>query len=229
MFHVEHFEGWIEVLREGAASLGVPLHEYSLTQFAVYLRELKQWNEKTNLTGSHDDKEIVVKHFVDSMAACRILLPIQDPHLLDIGSGAGFPGLVLKLIVPELHVTLLEPSQKRVAFLRHMIGKLHLKEIEVVDQRIESYAMMTQVPELFGWATTRALSISSFLGPIHRLLSEKGKLLLYRTRVMDKRMLTECRDHNFSVFQQLNYELIQNFGSRVLTVIQKTPVESVML
>ena len=229
MFHVEHFEGWIEVLKEGAASLGIPLHEYTLTQFAVYLRELKQWNEKTNLTGSHDDKEIVVKHFVDSMAACCILLPIQDPRLLDIGSGAGFPGLALKLIVPELHVTLLEPSQKRVAFLRHMIGKLHLKDIEVVDQRIESYAMMAQASHTFGWATTRALAISSFLGPINNLLSENGKLLLYRTRVIDKRLLSECNDNNFSIFQQLNYELIQNFGSRVLTVIQKTPVEMATL
>jgi 16S rRNA (guanine527-N7)-methyltransferase len=221
MFHVEHFEGWIEVLKEGADALDVSLRDYTITQFAVYLRELKSWNEKINLTAILDDKEIVIKHFIDSMAACRVLLPLHDFRLLDIGSGAGFPGFVLKLMIPDLHVTLLEPSKKRVAFLRHLIGKLHLKDIEVIDQRIDEFAMRQPPPDLFPWATIRALSVTPLLGPISCLLAENGKLLLYRTRLIDKKLSLEIASHKFIIIQQYQYNLIQEYGSRVLSVIQK--------
>jgi 16S rRNA (guanine527-N7)-methyltransferase len=227
MFHVEHFQGWIDLLKEGAAGLGLSLHDYTLTQFAVYLKELHVWNEKTNLTGSQDEKEIVVKHFVDSMSACRVLIPVQDPRLIDIGSGAGFPGLVLKLVLPELQVTLLEPSQKRVAFLRHLIGKLHLKDIDVVDQRIDTLAMNQEHLGAYAWATIRALSVSPILSQIRSILSEKGKLVLYRTRLLDKNLAQEFVNNKFEMFQQLRYSLIHDFGSRVLIVAQKTNDEVV--
>ncbi|TKB70453.1 MAG: 16S rRNA (guanine(527)-N(7))-methyltransferase RsmG [Nitrospira sp.] len=222
MFHVEHFEGWIELLNQGAAEFGLALREFTLSEFAVYLKELQFWNKKTNLTGAQDDKEIVVKHFIDSMAACRALIPVQNPRLLDIGSGAGFPGLVLKLAIPSLHVTLLEPSQKRVAFLRHLIGKLHLKNIDVVAERMDTFAIQEYAQERFGWATVRALNVSSLLGPIRSVLSENGKLILYRTRPIDRRSLSEIVINKLEVYQQLEYSLPGNFGSRVLTVIQKS-------
>ncbi|MBI5854200.1 MAG: 16S rRNA (guanine(527)-N(7))-methyltransferase RsmG [Nitrospirae bacterium] len=219
---MEHFEGWIELLNQGAAGFGLALREFTLSEFAVYLKELQSWNEKTNLTGTQDEKEIVVKHLIDSMAACRVLIPVQDPRLLDIGSGAGFPGLVLKLAIPALHVTLLEPSQKRVAFLRHLIGKLHLKDIDVVAERMDTFAMQEYAQGRFGWATVRALSVNSLLGPIRSVLSEKGKLILYRTRPIDRRSLSEIVSNKLEIYQQIAYSLPNNFGSRVLTVIQKS-------
>jgi 16S rRNA (guanine527-N7)-methyltransferase len=221
MFHVEQFEGWIEVLREGVRQFGLSLHDYTLTQFAVYLKELGAWNEKTNLTGSHDEREVVIKHFVDSMAACRVLTPVQGYKLIDIGSGAGFPGLVLKLAIPDLEVTLLEPSQKRVAFLRHLIGRLHLKEIDVVDQRIQEYAGMQSYPGMYDWITVRALSISSLLGPARSLLSENGKLLLFRSRGLERKFSRDIESNKYSIFQQFNYSLIYDSGERVLTILKK--------
>lgn len=222
MFHVEQSQKWIDVLKEGAASFGLSLHDYTVTQFAVYLKELRTWNEKTNLTGSQSDKEVVIKHFVDSMVACQVILPLRDSQLIDIGSGAGFPGLVLKLVIPEINVTLLDPSQKRVAFLRHLIGKLHLKNIEVVAQGISEFAMNRANLSRYTFATVRALSAGPFLSPIWSVLCQKGKLLLYRTRVLDKKLLFEINSNKFEIFQQLPYSLIHDFGNRMLAIVQKS-------
>ena len=111
MFHVEHRVKWIDLLVDAAQGFGITLHDCTISEIAIYLGEIRTWNEKINVTGLSDEREIIVKNFIDSLSASSLLMPASGQHLIDIGSGGGFPGLVLKLVCPELKVLLLEPSQ----------------------------------------------------------------------------------------------------------------------
>ena len=129
----------------------------------LYRQELLEWNTRFNLTAIKDPEEVLVKHFLDSLS----LLQVYDkPHarLLDIGSGAGFPGLPLKIARPQWHVTLMEATGKKTLFLQHVIDILRLEEIEVVHNRAEEVAHKQQYRGVFDVVTARAVaSLSSLL------------------------------------------------------------------
>jgi 16S rRNA (guanine527-N7)-methyltransferase len=127
----------IAVLTRGAAALGVPLSPLQFDQFARYLTELDKWNRRINLTGTRDPHEVVVRHLLDSLAGERVLRDlVGDAEVADLGSGAGFPGLPLKIARPAVRLTLIEPRQKRAAFLLHICGVLGLPNIQVVEATI---------------------------------------------------------------------------------------------
>ena len=123
--------GAIDLFKEGAAALGLHLSPFVLDQFRSYLDELKQWNTRINLTGLKTDREIVIKLFLDSLA----LLPFlgEAASLADLGSGAGFPGLVLKIARPALAITLVESRSKKAAFLDYLVSLLKLPDVEVAN------------------------------------------------------------------------------------------------
>ena len=122
------------LLKEGAAALGLSLKPPLLQQLLLYLAELKRWNARVNLTGLRTDRDIVSKHFLDSLA----LLPFlgEAPSLADLGSGAGFPGLVLKILRPEMALTLVESRGKKAAFLEFLVALWQLPGVEVVQARL---------------------------------------------------------------------------------------------
>lgn len=126
------------ILRDGLAALSIDLDDQSIALLCRYFTELGKWSKKMNLVARGDDRTLIETHFLDSLT----LLPIlraqpADSRLLDIGSGAGFPGLAVKCALPELAVTLAEPRQKRVSFLKHVIRTLKLTNTEVLPERIE--------------------------------------------------------------------------------------------
>jgi 16S rRNA (guanine527-N7)-methyltransferase len=128
-----------EILEEGLAAMSITLDGQAQERLVAYCRELLRWSAKINLVAKAPLREIWETHFLDSLTLLRVLPPLgsdQQP-LLDIGTGAGFPGLALKAARPELPVILVEPRQKRVSFLRHVIRTLGLKEIEVLCGRLE--------------------------------------------------------------------------------------------
>ncbi len=219
MFHVEQSRELVEVLGTGAKELGIPLQDAQIQAFGLYLRELTIWNKKTNLTAVRTDREILVKHFLDSLAYSKVLLPLRaGSTLLDIGSGAGFPGLPLKLFLPELRVILLEPSLKKTAFLRHIIGSLHLHQIEAISQRIEDFSKDSQRHGVFDWATTRAVKAESIVPSIGRILSKEGKLILGRTSTLD----FSPESYGLRLVNELSFNLPFGLGTRVLTVLEAT-------
>jgi 16S rRNA (guanine527-N7)-methyltransferase len=122
------------LLAEGAAALGLKLPPDFLGQLQIYLEELKLWNARINLTGLKHDRDIIIKHFLDSLA----ILPFLDApaSLLDLGSGAGFPGLVLKLARPSLALTLVEAREKKAAFLDYLASRLGLGDVRVVQTHL---------------------------------------------------------------------------------------------
>jgi len=125
------------VLREGAEALGFPLAEGLIEQFMTYLSELLRWNRAYNLTALVDPREIVVKHFLDSLLFLKAFPESGDLRLFDLGSGAGFPGLPLKLYRPGMSCRLVEPSRKKCAFLRNVIRRLDLSDVEVRQDRAD--------------------------------------------------------------------------------------------
>ena len=124
-----------ELLRQASNEVGVSLGDSQIRLFELYLQALLEWNKTFNLTGIRDPEDIVIKHFVDSLTP----LPYLEPsgRLLDIGPGAGFPSIPLKIAAGELHITLVEASRKRVSFLKHIIRTLKLESVVVQHSRFE--------------------------------------------------------------------------------------------
>src|SRR6266446_1507536 len=134
-----------------------------LQQFLRYRQELLDWNTRMNLTAITDPGEVLIKHFLDSLS---LLIVYDRPgtRLLDIGAGAGFPGLPLKIARPQWHVTLLEATGKKVTFLRHVIETLQLKNVVAVHGRAEELAHNAEYRAAFDIVTARAVaSISTLL------------------------------------------------------------------
>jgi len=139
----------------------------------TYLSELKKWNKAYNLTSLKTDEDIIVKHFLDSLLYLNAL-PNGKVSVMDVGSGAGFPGIPLKIMRPAIRMHLLEPSRKKANFLRHITRTLTLDAIEVVEQRIEEVKSLT-----VDVAVTRALfEIKEFIGKASPHINEGGRLIL---------------------------------------------------
>lgn len=159
-------------LAEGAKCLECDLDEKSSDLLEKYFRELKKWNRKLNLIAkSSSDEQILENHFIDSLTILPFLKKTGN-HLLDVGTGAGFPGLVCKTVYPGLEITLVEPRQKKVSFLRHIIRTLGLTGVEVMDCRIEDEKRLPSATP-FTHITGRAVSdIKVFLGMVERFKAE---------------------------------------------------------
>ena len=124
----------MDLLQEGATALGLDLSAATVKQFDFYLTQLKLWNTRVNLTGLKTDRDMVVKHFLDSLAVLPFLASARS--LADLGSGAGFPGLALKLARPELKLTLVEAREKKAAFLEYLVSCLKLRDVRVVQAHL---------------------------------------------------------------------------------------------
>lgn len=151
-------------------------HSYSGEQigsFMTYLSELKKWNKAYNLTSLKTDEDIIIKHFLDSLLYLKAM-PGGAISVMDVGSGAGFPGIPIKIIRPEIVMYLVEPTRKKASFLRHIISALGLEDIEVVEKRVEELdAMDVDV------AVTRALfDIGDFCKKVSPVLERGGLAIL---------------------------------------------------
>ncbi len=152
------------------------LSEPQLTSISTYLALLKKWNETIPLTSVEDEREMVARHFGESIFANSII-PIGSGRLADVGSGAGFPGLPLKIAFPDLKVTLLEPNIKKCAFLREIQATLGISGVETVRLRYEEFSVQ---PGSFDFICSRALGgYKQLLQWSRRLLAERGHVVLW--------------------------------------------------
>jgi 16S rRNA (guanine527-N7)-methyltransferase len=162
-----------ESLTAGLFKLGIEPRAETIAAFGIYRMELQKWNKVHNITSITDDNEIVVKHFLDSLLYLKVF-PTGQHTLCDVGSGGGFPGLPIAIVRPEINVSLIEPSRKRVAFLRQMRRLLSLANVEVIDCRAEEL-----VESEFDVVVTRAtFSIADMLEKAGHLIKKGGLLVM---------------------------------------------------
>lgn len=147
----------------GAGKLGIKLNSRQVEQFELYYQELIEWNKKINLTAITDYSSVQVKHFLDSLTI-TIALPEEemespDFNIVDVGTGAGFPGVPLKILFPQLRLVLIEPTTKKAAFLHHIIRELELENVEVMNSRAEEAAHLPLYREQFALVLSRAVAL----------------------------------------------------------------------
>lgn len=157
----------MENLIAGATELGIELNAAQVRLFELYYQELINWNKKVNLTSITDYASVQVKHFLDSLTV-TLALPDRPGEptglsVIDVGSGAGFPGLPLKMLVPHVRLVLMDPTAKKTAFLRHLIHTLSLDNVEVVTARAEEAARLPPYREQFSLVLSRAVAPLSTL------------------------------------------------------------------
>ena len=150
-------------LIEGAGKLGIELNARQVRQFELYYQELIEWNKKINLTAITDYFSVQVKHFLDSLTIALALSEEEverpDFNIIDIGTGAGFPGVPLKILFSQPRLVLIEPTTKKTAFLHHIIRRLELENVEVLDSRAEEAAHLPLYREQFALVLSRAVAL----------------------------------------------------------------------
>ena len=163
--NIEEFK---EIMISYGSKIEINFTEEQINKFYKYMNLLLEWNEKINLTAITDPKEVILKHFIDSLTINKYLK--QNSTLADVGTGAGFPGIPLKIVRPDLKITLVDSLNKRINFLNIVIDELELKNITAVHSRIEDFGKNKQYREKFDYVTARAVAnlavLSEYLLPI---------------------------------------------------------------
>lgn len=170
------------VLIQGCLELGIHLTDTQVNQFETYYELLVEWNKVMNLTGITEYDEVMQKHFVDSLSIVKAADLGQCKKVLDMGTGAGFPGIPIKIVYPHLEVVLLDSLNKRIKFLNEVIGKLGLSGITAIHGRAEDYAKQKEYREMFDLCVSRAVanlaSLSEYCIPYTML---HGNFISYKS------------------------------------------------
>lgn len=212
---MEHQEDLRKFMAAGAATMGVSLAPTHIDQFMTYLQELIRWNKKINLTGIDNPRDIIVKHFLDSLAALNACtIPLRS-EIVDIGSGAGFPGIPLKIVRGDLQLMVVEPVHKKTSFLKSLIGLLKLKDVSTFDGTVQEYVKMPR-KTLADFVVVRAIKLNEIMPSMTELLRLGGRALLYRTESIDS---TEIYS-NFTLIKEVSFTLPHGYGHRVISVME---------
>lgn len=172
-----------KLVREAQELFNVHITGRQVMSLITYEKELLEWNQKFNLTAIRDTESIRTKHFLDSFS-CVLAWKANPPHrLIDVGTGAGFPGMPLKILYPNLHLTLVESVGKKAMFCQHIVSVLGLEHVQVVKSRAEEVGQDPSHREKYDWAVARAVAslnmLSEYLLPLMRvggtMLAQKGE------------------------------------------------------
>ena len=164
----------VDTLIEGLDKLNINLDDDGINRFKSYKELLKEWNEKINLTAITDDDEIDIKHFLDSIIPNKLELLEGRKKIIDIGTGAGFPGIPLKIVNEDLDVTLLDSLNKRINFLNLVIEELKLKDIKAIHGRAEELSRKDQYREQYDICISRAVASLNTLSEYCMPFVKKG-------------------------------------------------------
>lgn len=146
------------MLEEACKSVNIAFDEDKYKKFTIYKELIKEWNKKINLTSITGDEEIIKKHFIDSIKVFQFTPIKYAGKIIDVGTGAGFPGIPIKILCPEIHIVLLDSLNKRINFLNEVIDRLELSDIKAIHGRAEDYGRNIDYREKFDIAVSRAVA-----------------------------------------------------------------------
>ena len=173
--------GYAGLAGEMQRLLGLEISPQIVSVFNWYGRELAEWNKKINLTAIRDTEEIEIKHFLDSLSCLLVMQPAPGDQIIDVGTGAGFPGLPLKIIYPQIRLTLVESIGKKLKFCRHVVHNLGLKDVELLQVRAENLGQDPVYRQRFDWAIARAVAVMPVLAEyLLPLLRVGGKAVVQK-------------------------------------------------
>lgn len=200
--------GWL--LKEGARKLGVELSQKDVDRFLIYLEELTLWTTKIDLISQTDPTSIIRKHFLDSVA---VLPHISEASsILDLGSGAGFPGIPLAILLPDSSVSLIEARRKRISFLRQATRKINSKNLTIYEGRAEMFAQESMLRDAFDIVISRATwDNSTFLRLATPFLRAGGKICAMRGSRKDDDVFLPSSNREEIWFMR-QYDYILPFG-----------------
>jgi 16S rRNA (guanine527-N7)-methyltransferase len=203
---------------EGVKAFGIDLDEKTLEDFELYLKELLKWNRKINLTAIRSEKGILLKHFLDSLSVYRYLP--ERSFILDIGAGAGFPGLPLKIVRPTVELTLIDSVRKKVDFQRHVIRVLGLKGVEAIHGRVQDRGILRDLGGRFDIILSRAFSdLQTFLALSLPFLKRAGTVIAMKGEVEDEEINPLARTEGIPYRLQKRVPLILPFSSFKRTIL----------
>lgn len=153
----------IEMLKEGTGKMGIEISDRQADQFIRYKDILLEWNQKMNLTAITEEKEVIVKHFLDSLSCIQTQYLRDDDKIIDVGTGAGFPGIPLKIALPSIDLTLLDSLKKRVGFLEEVFTQVGLTGVEFVHGRAEDLGKNKDYREKYDCVVSRAVAALNVL------------------------------------------------------------------
>jgi len=213
---VEHEQELHTLIVSAARKIGLTIGDAQVGQFIRYLAQLIEWNKTINLTAIVEPSEIIIKHFIDSLAALVATNFPEQALVLDVGSGGGFPGIPLKIMRPDLQLVLIEPVQKKCSFLNSVIGLLKLRGISTFNGTIEQYAKKPFHP-IVDMIVLRALKFEDVRKHAPTLLTPKGKVILYRAEAVQNHEIGD----GFHLVDETTFLLPQESGKRVISVLEK--------
>jgi len=211
-----------KLLIEGAKAFGIYLDEEAIKRFDLYLKELLKWNQKINLTAIRSEKGIVLKHFLDSLSV-NLYLP-KPSSVLDIGSGAGFPGIPLIIVQPTLQTTLIDSVRKKVDFQRHVIRLLDLRGTEAIHGRAQDKEIVQHLGGRFDIALSRAFSdLRTFLFLSLPFLREGGTAIAMKGETDDKesKLVAEAKQTPYRFKKAVKLTLPFSHFKRTISLFEK--------
>lgn len=164
------------------SQFGIRLNALQLEAFDGYAAELQAWNQRFNLTSVTDRAQIEIKHFLDSLSCLMVKRPRPGDRIIDIGTGAGFPGIPIRIACPQVHLVLVESIGKKAQFCQHIVDELQLTNVAVIHSRAEQVGKLPEYRETFDWAVARAVAklptLLEYLLPLvkvdGRTIAQKG-------------------------------------------------------
>ena len=213
-----------KLLNNGLTRLGINLDPDSLTNILAYCRELEKWNKRINLIARNTSPaEIIEKHFLDSLTLLTVVDQGRaDATLLDVGTGAGFPGLVLAAVRPELQVTLVEPRQKRVSFLRHIIRLLQLNNVCLIAERLEQATELSTANNHFSFITSRAVAaVDQFIPMVEPLAATDSRVIMMQATENLEEWLATDAGRDWQLVETVSFTLPFSGHPRLLSVLSR--------
>lgn len=186
--------------KEYLKEFGILITEEQLNDLEIYYKLLVEWNEKMNLTGIIEKEKVYLKHFYDSLTICKVIDLNNVNTLCDVGTGAGFPGMVLKILFPNVHITLVDSLQKRLTFLSEVKQTIGLKNLDIIHARAEEYSIENR--EKFDIVTARAVApLNTLLEYTVPMIKKDGYFIPLKANV------SEELENSKNAMKQLSIEL----------------------